>query len=118
VHVIVNRVHPVTGKAATFSNSMLKLSEWAEAYERERGEILCPRRVENNARRRRGAFLRHPRQPQPAFELSRAVERKAAFGPFADREAVRRKARVYRMGLTRPRHGDERFGPKPPTPDF
>jgi hypothetical protein len=169
-----------------------------------------PQRVENNARRKEGEFVRHPRIPQPAFELSRAVSnengisltftatmqrqqdahlyelgramkrsharqwrdmeqvyrnaqrvaeehgetpaevragflefcarmrdtqaqqrrdtraawkarasgRKAAFGPFADREAVRRKARAYRMGLTRPRQGDERFGPKPPTPDF
>ncbi len=30
VHIIVNRVHPVTGKAATLSNSKLKLSQWAE----------------------------------------------------------------------------------------
>jgi hypothetical protein len=210
VHVIVNRVHPATGKAATLSNNTLKLSQWAEAYERGRGRILCPKRVENNTRRKVGEFVRDPRTPQPAFELSRAVGndngisltftatmqrqqdaqlyalgramkrsharqwrgmkqvyreaqrvaaergetpaevragflefcarmrdtqeqqrcdtrtawkaraagRKAAFGPFADREAVRRKARAYRMGLTRPRAGDERFGPKPPAPDF
>jgi hypothetical protein len=49
---------------------------------------------------------------------ARAAGRKAAFGPFADHEAVRRKARAYRQGLTRPRQADERFGPKPPAPDF
>ncbi len=42
VHIIVNRVHPATGKAATLSNSKLKLSQWAEGYERERGKVLCP----------------------------------------------------------------------------
>ena len=41
---------------------------------------------------------------------TRAAERKAAFGPFADREDVRRRARAYGQGLTRSRHGDDRFG--------
>ena len=39
VHVIVNRVHPVTGRAATLSNSKLKLSQWAQAYEKKRGKV-------------------------------------------------------------------------------
>jgi hypothetical protein len=73
VHIIVNRVHPATGKAATLSNSKLKLSQWAEAYERGRGKILCPQRVTNNARRSRGEFVRHPRMPRPVFEFNRAT---------------------------------------------
>ena len=73
VHIIVNRVHPATGKAAALSNSKLKLSQWAEAYELERGKILCPQRVTNNARRSRGEFVRHPRTPRPVFEFNRAT---------------------------------------------
>src|SRR6267142_1452057 len=73
VHIIVNRVHPVTGKAATLSNSKLKLSQWAEAYERKRGKVYCPQRVENNARRRQGEFVRHPRTPLPLCEFNRAT---------------------------------------------
>src|SRR5205085_11290301 len=65
VHIIVHRVHTVTGKAATLSNSKLKLSQWAEAYERERGRVFCPQRVSNNARRAHGEFVRHPRTPRP-----------------------------------------------------
>lgn len=209
VHIIVNRVHPATGKAAALSNSKLKLSQWAEAYERGRGKILCPQRVENNARRSRGEFVRHPRTPRPVFEFNRATandhlrrdfpalgqrqqdahlheigratkrsharqwrslardyrealrtapergkgpgevredflaacaelrdtqarqreelraawesrnaERGRALAPFCDHEATRRAGRVYREGLTRTHYGDERFGPKPPTPDF
>jgi len=192
VHIIVNRVHPATGKAATLSNSKLKLSQWAEAYERERGKILCPQRVKNNARRSRGEFVRHPRTPRPVFEFNQAtgndhlgrtfaataqrqqdahlheigrtlqrsharqwrelhelyrdrdtgkfreeflkqcatlrdtqarqreelrtawetrnIERSAALAPFADREATRRAGRAYGQGLTRSRHGDDRFG--------
>ena len=32
----------------------LRLSQWAEKYEREQGEIRCPQRVRNNARRGHG----------------------------------------------------------------
>jgi hypothetical protein len=192
VHIIVNRVHPATGKAATLSNAKLKLSQWAEAYERGRGKILCPQRVKNNARRSGGEFVRHPRTPRPMFEFVRATgndhlgavfaataqrqqdahlheigramkrsharqwrelrqvyrdrdtgkarddflrhcdtlrdtqarqreelrtawetrnaERSAALAPFADREARRRAGRAYGQGLTRARHGDDRFG--------
>lgn len=54
VHVIVNRVCPETGKAAKMDNDHLKLSQWAERYERENGGILCAARVENNDKRKRG----------------------------------------------------------------
>ena len=54
VHVIANRVDPESGKAAGLSRSKLRLSKWAEKYERGQGEIQCPSRVSNNARRRQG----------------------------------------------------------------
>ncbi|MDE2663772.1 MAG: relaxase/mobilization nuclease domain-containing protein, partial [Gemmatimonadota bacterium] len=61
VHVIANRVDPETGKAATLDNSKLRLSRWAEGYEREQGRIRCERRVENNERRRAGQqVVRNP----------------------------------------------------------
>jgi hypothetical protein len=73
VHVLVNRVHPETGKAATLSNSTLKLSKWAQAYEQQQGRIVCPQRVENNARRKQGEYVRSPRVPRPVYERSKAV---------------------------------------------
>ena len=39
VHVIVNRVHPDNGIILSSSNEKLKLSQWAQEYERERGQI-------------------------------------------------------------------------------
>ena len=51
VHVIANRVGPESGKAAGLSRSKLKLSKWAERYEREQGKIRCPERERNNRRR-------------------------------------------------------------------
>lgn len=58
IHVIVNLVHPETGKTANVYRDRLTLSKWAEAYEREHQNILCPRRVENNAERARGSFVK------------------------------------------------------------
>ena len=54
VHVIANRVDPESGKAAALSRSKLRLSKWAERYEREQGKIRCPARERNNKRREAG----------------------------------------------------------------
>ena len=54
VHVIANRVEPESGKAAGLSRSKLRLSKWAERYEREQGKIRCPARERNNKRREEG----------------------------------------------------------------
>jgi len=66
-HVVLNRVHPNTGKASVqigvgedgkpiwrsnTSCDRLRLSRWAEKYERDRGQILVDQRVENNQLRR------------------------------------------------------------------
>lgn len=58
IHMIVNRVHPVTGKAAKLSNDRLKLSQWAENYEKERGKIYCDKRIRNNQKRGEGEFVK------------------------------------------------------------
>ena len=54
VHVIANRVDPESGKAAGLNRSKLKLSKWAEEYERGQGKIRCPQRERNNASRGQG----------------------------------------------------------------
>ena len=58
LHVIVNRVAPETGKAASRGNDRLKLSRWAERWEREHGREGCPARARNNAERARGALVK------------------------------------------------------------
>lgn len=52
VHIVVNTVHPITGKTADLKFTKLELSRWAEAYERENG-IHCEERIRNNAERER-----------------------------------------------------------------
>jgi len=53
VHVVVNRVHPVTGLAASTSQSKRKLSDFAREHEREHGKIYCQQRETNHAKRQR-----------------------------------------------------------------
>lgn len=55
VHVMVNRVNPETGRVERpESNAKYKLSEWALAYEKERGNVLCETRERNAALREAG----------------------------------------------------------------
>jgi hypothetical protein len=44
LHVIVNRVHPETGKAINLYKDQEKLSAWALGYEREHGKVYCQAR--------------------------------------------------------------------------
>lgn len=76
IHVIVNRVHPETGIAAPLSMDHLKLSTWAEAFEKRQGQIRCEQRVENNERRRYGEFVKdHDSQNAAEFRRWRQERR-------------------------------------------
>lgn len=59
VHIIVNRVHPRTGLAASLSHSKRKLSEFALMYEKEHGKIYCEQREENHQKRQEGKKARY-----------------------------------------------------------
>lgn len=54
VHVIVNRVHPLTGIAGATGNSKLKLSDFAHEYELKQGKVYCQQREENQRKRKQG----------------------------------------------------------------
>jgi hypothetical protein len=58
VHVLINRVSPVDGRMLSSSKEKIALSQWAEAYERERGLVLCGERALNNAQRERKKYTR------------------------------------------------------------
>lgn len=61
LHILINRVSPEDGRHLSSSNDRLKLSKWAEAYEKECGEILCENRVINNAMRAKGDYVKGAR---------------------------------------------------------
>ena len=51
VHVILNRVNQQDGRMHPFKNDRLILSDWANQYERDRGQILTPAREEKRKKR-------------------------------------------------------------------
>lgn len=59
VHILANRVHPLTGKVASNSHSHRKLSEFARQYEQEQGLTYCPQREENHQKREDGEKTRY-----------------------------------------------------------
>ncbi len=61
LHILINRVSPQDGRHLPSSNDRLKLSKWAEGYEKESGEILCENRVINNAMRAKGNYVKGER---------------------------------------------------------
>ena len=106
VHILVNRVHPIDGRAAPLSRSKLVLSEWAEAYEKAQGRVLCEERVKNNAQRQlrrdfdRAVPDRTPRErPAPERTPRRDFQRAANEnrGAYDARRAADRAARTNRQ---------------------
>lgn len=74
VHVIVNRVSPDNGIAASLSKSKERLQAWALKYQQERGQTHCPKREANAAKRRQGERPeRTKRPPRPAYEFEKAT---------------------------------------------
>jgi len=58
IHIIVNRVSMADGRLSSTSQEKLKLSRWAEDWERRHGKIFCEQRVANNAERDQGRFVK------------------------------------------------------------
>ncbi len=59
VHVIINRVHPLTGIAAHTGRSKLQLSAFALEYEKAHGKIYCQQREDNHRQREKGKHTMH-----------------------------------------------------------
>ncbi|MGH7137211.1 MAG: AAA family ATPase, partial [Pirellulales bacterium] len=51
LHIVASKIHPETGRAYDLKANYLKLSKWAEQYERENGGVVCLRRQEANGLR-------------------------------------------------------------------
>lgn len=72
VHVIVNTVHPVTGRTAPLKHTKIELSNWAEAYEREHG-IKCEQRIKNNEEREKRRNRQKTRNDRPKVTPEQAL---------------------------------------------
>jgi len=102
VHIVANTVHPYTGRTAALKYSKERLSEWAEAYEREHGRIHCEERVKNNEERRNIRKARAQERLAESFAPAAAPPPKMPYVPVKDNSPTRpqwfdRKEIVDRM---------------------
>jgi hypothetical protein len=67
IHIILNRVHPETGRTLDDYREQVRSQKWASLYEKEHGRIWCEQR-ENNARARDEQLLDQHRQRAAAGE--------------------------------------------------
>lgn len=87
VHVMANLVHPETGKVANTHNDFIALSYWAQEYEQRCGHVYCEQRLENNAKREAGAFVKHRPEEMKAAPSIEELYHSCASG-LVFREAV------------------------------
>lgn len=88
VHVVVNRVSPENGRAASNSNDARKLSSWARTWEREHGGVRCQRR-------------RGPALERAADGIKRLVKLQPALPPPPPRRPRRGPGREDRTEVER-----------------
>lgn len=90
VHVILNRVDPEDGRMLSTSNHKRKFSEWANAYERERGRILTPLRETKRQQRER-----HP----DAEKRREYIKKKLAAAKEQAHDPKTRAVRLRELGV-------------------
>ncbi|UJP00091.1 MAG: relaxase/mobilization nuclease domain-containing protein [Nitrosomonas sp.] len=101
IHVIVNRIHPETGIVNTHSNDQLKLSKWAEAYEKKEGQIRCPQRVDNNEKRRLGQFVKYRKNQnyKEAQQFRKAQQKQAQDHREIEQDAISPDIKDQKLAL-------------------
>jgi len=92
LHVMLNRVHPVTGLMAKMDHDQNRLSRLAQALEMEDGHVYCATRVANNDRRNRGEKVK-----------AVAEERQSSTAAYKQQRAERIKAQRQAAALAHAR---------------
>ena len=80
LHIILNLVHPETGKVKDPGLDQPRAQKWALEYERKTGKIYCPVREENAQRREQGEKIKHRAQKQGYSEAVTRAYRAADNG--------------------------------------
>ena len=113
VHILVNMIHPVTGRSASLSKDEYKLDRWCDSYELRMGAIRSPDRRAKFAALDQGLDPPPPKkepkrfqQPdlKPANENRSARERAAAIK--ADQEVYVRRLKATQDGAWKRRKAE------------
>lgn len=109
VHVILNRVCPSTGRAASTSNDQLKLQEWALKYERDRGHIFCDQRVKNAEERNAGNWKKAENENRSTAMAWKKAENARLWAEYREQRDAARTDRKPLIDALWQQRG-ERFG--------
>jgi hypothetical protein len=102
VHIVASKINPETGRAYDLKGNYLRLSRWAERYERDfSGGIICTRREEAN--RLRDAID----ERDAGAVLALMTEQRAT---FTGRELERALGKQIRGELSRAQFGEQVLG--------
>lgn len=105
IHIVVNRVCHLTGRAADIKRDWIKLSKWAERYERETGRVFCDLRVNHNARRANGEYVKNDNLSRKEYEIVRLYMRKTPEQIRAERSLQQASDRAdHQLRQSRARH--------------
>lgn len=109
VHILVNRVSAEDGRMLSSSKEKLKLSEWAQEYEQQRGKVYCQQRVFNNAARDRGEYVRGEKsQARNVYEVENPANDNSAKAKAIKEELNRKAAELAaKARATAERHARE-----------
>ena len=101
LHLIINRVHPDTGRALNDWQERKRAQKWAHDYERQHGAVLCPARAARGVRpRKTGLLHRNARLLTSSDGTARrriAREVRAAFRPAWAAHYRRQRAALARF---------------------
>jgi Ti-type conjugative transfer relaxase TraA len=98
LHIVASKINPDTGRAYDLRGNYLKLSKWAEEYEREHGGIVCVRREDAN-RLRDAVAARNPGAVLEAMTEQRAT--------FTAHDLDRTLGKQIRATLARVQFGEQ-----------
>ncbi len=96
VHLVINTVHPVTGRTAPLKYTKERLSRWAEAYEKEH-DIRVEQRIENN-RKRDEIRVAREKEKEPQQSIGHEKKARAPFEPVKH-QPIHRKAWIEKRDI-------------------
>lgn len=101
LHIVLNRIHPETGKVLDDAFSKNRTQEWARDYEREHGRIWCEERIGKDYTRADG---KDPSSMPHDF----AIDAREAQRPYAEREDAQKTLDQRERDQLAKHHQDER----------
>ncbi|MGH2343241.1 relaxase/mobilization nuclease domain-containing protein (plasmid) [Segnochrobactraceae bacterium EtOH-i3] len=97
IHILVNRIELDGSRARNIPYDKLKLSRWAEQWEKDHGGVRCEERVKNNALRQQGQIIKDEKsRPYSDYKAERLARQEAYREQRRAREAAYQAAKAER----------------------